>query len=190
MLILEGKNKQWAIFIGLLIVFFLELFMVIPWQFNSIRDLSKTVREKNQDLQNLGSEYEAVESYKKQVADLDTKEKKLYEGIKNEDDILFLIENISTIAKEIGIKIMQIKPIRELDDTKELVSSGDTKYSQVLIEMNAKAKFHNLATFLSKIENDKIFYKVDTLEIESDERDISFHQVRLMFRCPIRTVRK
>jgi len=56
--------------------------------------------------------------------------------------------------------------------------------------MNAKAKFHNLATFLSKIENDKIFYKVDTLEIESDERDISFHQVRLMFRCPIRTVRK
>jgi len=182
---LNIKNKQLVVIVGIIIVFLIDLFVILPWQIRSLVNLFKITKEKKEALLQLEVDTKSLEPYKKQVLDLEANERGLNASIKNEDEVLFLIENISSIAKEMGIKIMQIRPIKDLDDALE-VSSKDSSYSEVQIEMSAKAGFHNFGRFLSKIENNKLFYKVDSLDIEVDDKDIYFQPIRVLFRCPIK----
>ena len=111
---LNIKNKQLVVIVGIIIVFLIDLFVILPWQIRSLVNLFKITKEKKEALLQLEVDTKSLEPYKKQVLDLEANERGLNASIKNEDEVLFLIENISSIAKEMGIKVVE----HDLEETK------------------------------------------------------------------------
>ena len=179
----DPKKKQTLIIVGIIILIVLDMFTLLGWQMRSIFSLYGTANEKKLTLQNLESDTARLQPYQRQTQELEESGKVLEVTIKNDDDMLFLIKNISSIAKENEIKIMQIDPRRTLEDAR-VFEFGEAVYSEVEIDMSAKTSFHRLGKFLSQIESGNIFYRVVFLEIETDNKDIYNQRIRVAFRCP------
>jgi len=179
----DPKNKQTLIIVGAVLLLLLDIFTLLGWQINSIFSLFRIANERKSTLQRLESDIARLQPYQKQVSELEESGKGLEITIKNDDEILFLIENISSIAKDNEIKIMQVNPKKNLEDA-NVFEFADAQYSEVEIDMSAKTDFHHLGKFISQIESNNIFYRVVFLEIEPDKNDIYNQRIRVAFRCP------
>ncbi len=77
------------------------------------------------------------------------------------DELPSLLENLSKVALESGVKILSLK-------TGESEESGNThRYARVPIHISAVAGTHELGAFLSRLESGQTFFKVLDLKIKA-----------------------
>jgi Tfp pilus assembly protein PilO len=82
-----------------------------------------------------------------------------YKQLLNTKDTSLLIDTISNIAKESGIKINSLKPQTEEQKTDYIKYSFDLEI--------AASDYHNLGKFINKIENSSDVYLVEALNIKA-----------------------
>ena len=94
-----------------------------------------------------------------------------------EREIPRLLESLSKIAGDSGVKILAIKPVAA-------VQGQDAKDSEIYltipIEIEARSGYHELGRFLEKLERGERFIMIDNIEINANPESIHSHDVRLI----------
>ncbi len=87
------------------------------------------------------------------------------------DELPALLENLSKLALESGVKILSLK-------TGATQEAGNThRYATVSIRLSALAGAHELGSFLSKLESNRTYFKVLDLKIAVQQADFKRHLV-------------
>ncbi len=95
-------------------------------------------------------------------------------GFVASDELPALLENLSKLAQDSGVKIISLKPI-------ENVSKADKerRYHSIPIAINASSGTHELGRLLSKLESGPTFFRVTDIKIAAESADIKRHSIQL-----------
>lgn len=176
---LKLENKT-PLFIGLGIFFILMLdyaFLLRP-QILLIKKIGGQVSFLSKELRSAKKDIASIEQFKKRLATLKENIAVVGERIPAEEEIPVALENISQLAKDSYVKIIQIKPSRESEKNVATLSGG--KVFELPIFIEARCGFHQLGSFLNKLESDKIFMNIDGFELLPNPEDNLHHIAKLV----------
>jgi len=95
----------------------------------------------------------------------------------SQHEIPKLLESLSSIAAESGVRIIGIRPIAQ--KTKDLEKKAKA-YQEIPIEIIARSGYHQLGRFLQKLETGDRFIIVKGIEIAANGLNIKKHNVKLV----------
>jgi type IV pilus assembly protein PilO len=88
------------------------------------------------------------------------------------DSMPALLENLSQIASDSGIRITSLKPT-------ESVKAETPGFARVPIRVNATGGGHELGQFLAKLENGGTFFKITNLRVTVDDNQPKRHLIEI-----------
>ncbi|MEA3306001.1 MAG: type 4a pilus biogenesis protein PilO [Candidatus Omnitrophota bacterium] len=97
-----------------------------------------------------------------------------------EEEFPSILENLSDMAQDAGVKIIKILPYKDKDSrvlVKEAV--GPDIYRQKEILISAQCGYHQLGAFIAAIENSERFMEISDIEIEAGKVNPKRHSVQL-----------
>jgi Tfp pilus assembly protein PilO len=150
-IVIKEKDKQVAILVAFFIIIALDLIFILGWQWRTLSNKYKSASQKKQAIVALETDLRNLDSYKNEITALDKTISNLKLFIIEEVDISALIESISNLADSSGVKITQIKPVMDTSDPK-FVEVRDAKFGEIEIQIIAKSDFHQLGSFINKLE--------------------------------------
>ena len=86
-----------------------------------------------------------------------------------------LLENLSQLAQNTGVKIISLNPREELS----LKNTKPAIYPIIPIDLRAVAGLHELGAFLSKLEGGQTFFRVADIKISVNPSHLTQHSVEL-----------
>lgn len=186
-IVIKEKDKK-IVYATLFIVFIVvDVAMILGWQYRLFSQHSETLTRKKQSIDNLDRDAKNLDRIRKEAEDLDKNIGDLRLYIMEEKNISYLIEDISNLGNDSGVKITQIKPV--LDGSGfQTVDAKDYKFREIEIQIVAKSSFHQLGNFISKIESAKSFFKVVSLDINLDDKNYNIQNIRLSLRTFINII--
>ncbi len=163
-----------------LLLLFLVCLVIVLDYFALMRPVQGVFADTLPRLSALQPELKTLREDKKNKAQLEAHwqdaKARLEEAEKNfvdSDEVSALLEELSQLAQNSGVKIMALKPI-------EMTSAGEgAVYSPVPIKMSALAGTHELGRFLVKLETNRPFFRVTGMRITENPADVRRHQIDL-----------
>ena len=102
-----------------------------------------------------------IDKFRKQVSQVKRKIDFYEKKLPGEKDLPAILEYLSDAARELNVKITEIKPSEQDKDKSAQVSL----YSETAILLKAECSYHQLGRFLNKLENADRFMKISDIEI-------------------------
>ena len=146
---ITGKNKNTALNIGIIVLALIisnNIYKKYSREIVSLNIKKDEEIKKNSELEKIVQTQKMVDAYKNSLV---------------KKDPSLIINTISNIAKESGVRIRSIRPDSEQRDVDYIIKSPFTLSV-------AAANYHDLGRFISKLENYKDMYIVDSVSITSD----------------------
>ncbi len=141
----------------LLFIFLLDYFVIMRPQINTLTKLTPEISEMKGNVERTETNLLRLNDYRAQIKDFKNKVAQLGESVSAREEVPLLLEKISRMALENGVKINQIMP---RPDSQELVlEQNDRDYYTLPVSVEAKSSYHAFGRFLNEIENDDMFFK-------------------------------
>ncbi|MBL7070660.1 MAG: type 4a pilus biogenesis protein PilO [Candidatus Omnitrophica bacterium] len=115
---------------------------------------------------------------KKEVGELKAKADFYLNKLPKEEEFPEVLERLSEMAMDTGVKITEIIPVKEELDEADMNSSDI--YSQQRILIKALCGYHQLGTFIAALESGKRFMEVSDIEIAANPLNPKRHNVQLV----------
>ena len=116
---------------------------------------------------------------KKEIKELESREDFYNSKLPSEEEFPAVLKSLSTMAKDTGVKITKILPVKEA-----AVSADDNAYSgiyrQEVIAIDAQCGYHQLGAFISQLENAERFMELVDIKIEAGGVSPKRHNVQLI----------
>lgn len=112
-------------------------------------------------------------------------------SLPSEETLPKVIELLSKVATEAGVRIQTIFPQRSFESAAEAAKKEGSKgvagnlkelYKEIPIQIDASAGFHQLGTFLSHVESNAQAMELKSLRISGNPKDPQSHDVKLVLR--------
>jgi uncharacterized protein YpmS len=143
-----------------------DSFILLPMQIRAVKANKQNRARLEGQIKALKNELEILKNSRIEAA----KEKKLEIKVSiNEDQVPLLMQNISNIANKNEVKIMQIRPVKEVRPD---IAQSLGSLAPLSIIMDLSCDYHNCGKFISLLESAKQFVKVSELRIMPG--DVSF----------------
>ncbi len=136
--------------------------------------VSREINDLNRKIDLVGDRVRRLDSMKQKLNDLKGEMEGYAKGLPKEKEIPEFLEELSSIAKVSGIKILSITPSALSG------AQGGGHYKEMPINISAKCGYHQLGQFISEIELSKRFITVGDLQIRQDENTPSKHLVNIV----------
>ncbi|MDO8536148.1 MAG: type 4a pilus biogenesis protein PilO [Candidatus Omnitrophota bacterium] len=180
---IDLKNKETQVMLLIVIAALaaaaLYLYFVFIPQVTRVFSLSSGTGKIKSELKSARSVIKDYERLKDQLKEQSQKVESYEKKLPAEQEIPALLENLSTMAKDSGIKIVGIVP--EMSYFKDEKSAKKSEiYREIPILVTAKSGYHELGHFLNNLENADRFMKVADINIESNKTSPKKHDVELM----------
>ncbi len=179
--ILELFNKldvkfRYGIFIGILLLFFIvDFFTVIAFQWNSIKSMENDHQALQQNIERLKNDMLRVNQYKENLQNSKAQLEALNKKIHPVGEISAVMEDMSSLANQVGVKIDQLTP--QQDGQKSVASNETIKYYLLPIVIQGTSSYHALGRFLNRLELEKFLFVVSNLSIEYRDGDAHQHAI-------------
>lgn len=165
----ELDNKKiLAIILVSLAIIYLDYSLVIKLQFRGVKTVNSKIIKLKKDIKAYAKDSAILEDIKRRQGKphpVSLDKRAISEG-----EITALLQDISSLANRRNIRIIQIKPSKELKAKEEKVSS-QARFTPNLITLDVSCGYHNLGAFVNDLENARQFMAVQSLKIKSDPRD-------------------
>lgn len=139
----------------------------------NLQDLTPKVADLKQSVKLAQVSIKSIDILKKQLEDLKKRIGDYENRLPQKKEIPNILQHLSEIAVESGIKITSIEP------SKGSAASESKDYAEVPITLSAKCGYHQLAAFISKLEGSRRFMKVSNIKISRNPADVYRHLVDL-----------
>jgi len=184
---IKEKDKK-IVFVTLFVIFIvLDMAMLLGWQYRLFSKNSETLTKKKQAMANMERDISNLDRIKKEAGDIEKKTGDLCLSIKEGENVSALIEDISKLANNSGVKITQIKPV--MDDVNfATVDIKDVRLHEIEIQIVGQSGFHQLGDFISKVESAENFFRVVSLSIDPNDKDYNVQNIKLSLRTYINII--
>jgi Tfp pilus assembly protein PilO len=127
-------------------------------------------------------QWKDIDKLKKQAQQLQAK-KDYYEKIlPSEKEIPAILEYLSFAAKQLHVRISEIKPLEQKQGKKKNKSkiTSAPLYYRVPILLQAECGYHALGRFIDRLESADRFMKISDIKIFARPNDAKRHKVQLL----------
>ncbi|MGE0269003.1 MAG: type 4a pilus biogenesis protein PilO [Candidatus Omnitrophota bacterium] len=173
---LDDKTLYYIFGGVLLLVFLLDYFVLMRPQLATLTKINPELKILAVDIDKAKGEIMKLDQYQKEVARLEGVIKKENEKVEPREEVPLILEHVSRLANDNGVKINQIMP--NVIDSEIVLENNDRVYYALPIEIEARAGYHNLGRFIDVIERGEIFLKVTKLTIASST-NTKEHSIKL-----------
>lgn len=173
---INPQQKNYILVGCVILIFILDVLVFMRPQFKAMTKINQKIRGLSRDMKTLKSDAQRIDELKGQLEQLKTEVAQVSGKIFSKESVPLILENLSRLANENGMKIDNIKP---LSDQERLVSEKKGRsYLALPIELQAKAGYHNLGKFLNRLERGEIFFKIKDFTV-TPTPDFKTHNVQL-----------
>ena len=109
--------------------------------------------------------------------------------LSSEEELPAVIERVSGLATETGVRIQAIFPQRPVETAgagtpsqQGAAASASLVYKEIPIQVDALTGYHQLGAFLSQVESGEKPTRVSNLRIAGNQKDLRRHSVKLVLR--------
>lgn len=185
------KKKILLIIAASLVVIYLDFAFLIKSQFRSLRDIRSKITKLKKELGNLNKDLTIMRDLEQKQTDIKQETISKVKKIITEEQLPLLIQDISRIANKHDVKIMQIKPVKDLKvqggKASNIVSSDIGKLTSILITLDLTCGYHNLGSFINDLDNSEQFIAmIEELKIISDPADYLRQRVNLALKIYVK----
>lgn len=162
------------------VIFYLDYSFLMTAQINSANSLRPKITKLSKDIEALNKDLANISSLRNSQA-------KPVAGVKqliSEEQLSALMEEISNLANKNKVRIMQIKPAKELKSKEETVLN--LKLDPQYIQLDISAGYHNLGSFINDLENLDKFIAVQDLKIVRGVTDYLHENVSLLLKTYVK----
>ena len=184
----EQKTLALVIGLGLVTLWMYFSFIVSPL-IREIGDLGRQVRDAREQLKVVRVSTANETTLRDQQRQLQEGVGSMQQLLPSEEELPAVIESLSDLAGQSQVKIQTIFPQRPGSDgagrkDKDKGPAGEPKqpniYKEVMIQIDALAGFHQLGSFLSRVEQAEKPMRVAGLRITLDPKETKRQRVKLL----------
>ena len=169
---------------GILIVLAIaDYFLIARPQIAGILTIDKQIAQLRKDAQMLITNKQRMAQFQTQLEFARREAKNFNSMVYKKDEISSVLEKISSLANQYGVKIDQLVP--QAMDTKPLVTNEEGKFLGLGIFVHTHAGYHQFGKFINRLESDRMFWRVDDIQISADEKDTQKHPFNLTLKILI-----
>jgi len=128
------------------------------------------------ELKSMESEIANIARYRKEAGAYKDKVERYERMLPAEQEIPSLLENLSGMARSSGVKIVGITPV---SISQEKMREGNI-YQEIPILISAKSGYHELGSFMDKLEDSDRFMKVADIEINANKSSPRKHDLEVL----------
>ncbi len=180
---LDPKYHYYILAGVLLMVFVLDYFFLLKPLLGSLNklntqtsELRHNIQDAKTDMARIGQNRDQLEKIRNQVNEVKVK-------IRSAQEVPLILEDISRIASEQGVKIDQLMPLK--DQKVLLAKQKDVEYYALPIMVQARSPYHDLGRWLAALESEKVFYGIGNLSIMTNPKDTMRQQVQITLKAAI-----
>ena len=179
---LELDQKAIMIIIAAsLIIIYSDYTLLIKRQIKAISEVSPKVAKIKKDLNDINKNLLAIQGLKNKQS---ASERKKFKEIISQEEVALLLQEISKLANNDGVKILQIKPSKEAQAKPEKIA--DQTLSSLLITLDLVCSYHNLGKFINDLEDARMFMQVQNIKITEKEADSPIQSVSLILKTYVK----
>ncbi len=171
--------------VGVLVLWIYYTYVIAPLM-ASVSDLERKIHSGDTELQHIQQALAQEPKLKREQEDLSEVMRKLRAVMPAEQELASIIEQLSGMATQAGVKIQTIFPQRSLESFK-VVAGLDDKHSErsklfkeIPIQINALAGYHQLGTFLGRVEQGKQPMYLKSLRITTNPKELRRHTIEMV----------
>ena len=116
---------------------------------------------------------------KKEIEELRAKENFYSNKLPREEEFPAVLEDLSSMAQNSGVKITKILPMKESPISTEEVTASEI-YSRKAILVTAQCGYHQLGAFIAELENAQRFMEISDIRVEAGRISPKRHNVQLI----------
>lgn len=178
----ESKKKILLIYAAaLLFVILLYFFFFLKPSVARLFELIPKVAEINMDMKSVNDDLLLEDRLKKKLQALEEELGEYEKRLSREKEIPMLLENLSKIARSSRVKILSITPSSKTRNGRtEKEKKGEGVYQEVPIAITAQSGYHELGTFINRLENNERYMQVSNMKIKSGKPNPKRHDVELV----------
>jgi type IV pilus assembly protein PilO len=170
---LQNQSLVVGSFVGLIILLTFYFIFLRP-HINQLRQLNPQLLRLTRNVQNTAKDAANIDNLKKKLEDLKAKADFYAQKLPHEKEIPSLLENLSKVAKDSQVKIIEIQP-----QGKD-IQSRKGMYLEVPVAIKARCGYHQLGRFINELERGPRFIRISDIEIKENPHDSRTHKVRLL----------
>lgn len=176
---LQLDNKK-LILISLFffIIVYADVTFFIKMQMDSIKNLKPQIVKFKHDIDTLNKSLSAGNNLN------DKKNQVNIPSIISKDELSVLLEEISTLANNNEVTLMQIKAVK--DPKKNDKTSESEKFEPLYISLDVSGGYHDVGAFINDLENAQYFIAVSDMDISHNERDPLRQSVNLLMKTYVK----
>lgn len=175
------NKKIILIVLASVVVFYVDINFIFRPQIRGLGRSSAEATRLKKDLANFRTDFKKMQELKSKEALSPSKSGLRAKKIVAENEFSTLLQDISKIANNNEVKILQLKPSREgqtSNESKRLKAFG--KAEPFLITLDLTCGYHNLGKFINGLENLPALVKVQDIRIEAQEKDYLNQRARVI----------
>ncbi|MCQ9207721.1 MAG: type 4a pilus biogenesis protein PilO [Omnitrophica bacterium] len=180
---LDESKKKFMLFyaLGLGLVFVLYVLFFLKPSISVLADLVPKLRERKVAIRAVVVALPHKEKLYEKRSAQQKKLAKYEEKLSREKDLPVLLESLSKMARSSNVKILGIKPlVTSRAQQKKTSPEKNAVYQEVPILLSAESGYHELGSFLGKLESDKRYMKISDIKIETNRSNARRHRVQFV----------
>ncbi len=160
------QSKELILFIILsIVIVMLDFSFVFKMQWRNLLGLKPQLVEARKKIKEFSGDVYRADTFKRRLVELEDSVVTKKKGIIEEESIPAIINEISKMADSANLKIMQIKPQKEVRNPEKFTVAKAKEYYTLPIYIIAQGPYHSLGKFLNNLESSQYFIKVVSLDI-------------------------
>lgn len=171
-------KKLILIFVLFFVVIYLDFTFLINMQSSNIKSLKPKIAKFKKDIDALNKSLSAggnINTDQNQANVL---------RIISKDQVSLLLEEISTLANNNDVKIMQIKAVKDFKKTDKTPQSD--KFEPLFVSLDISGTYHDVGAFINDLESGPVFIAVSDLDIKYNDSDSSRQSVNLLLKTYVK----
>jgi len=178
MYISTEQRKLLIIVIGIAILLVADISFILLPLINKTFDLSSQVSSTRKNIDNLNQQISTIDETREKLSRLKESYSKYVKRFSREEEIPRLLETLSKIAAESEVVILAVRPVATKSDKQDKKLANI--FREVPIEIRAMGGYHQLGSFINKLETLDRFLKVTDISITQNIRTPRNHSLRLL----------
>ena len=150
-------------------------------QLGALKKLEPKITKLRKDLGALDKGLIIMRDFKNKHKETLTRSKKIIP----EDQIDYILQELSIIAKNDDVKIIQMKPVKE-PQAKPVNGAVALRYAPLSINLDLVCDYHHLGKFINNLENAEILFAVESMRITRQENNYFQQKVSLVLKTYVK----
>ena len=160
------QSKELVLFVIFsIIIVIVDFSFILKMQWHSLLGLKPQLVEARKKIKEFSGDVYRADTFKRRLGELEASVAAKNKGIIEEESIPAIMNEISKMADAANLKIMQIRPQKEVRSPEKFTVAKVKEYYILPIYIIAQGPYHSLGKFLNQLESSQYFIKVVSLDI-------------------------